>query len=227
MRGEEPQPDRPDAPSAQGDGFATRSALRREQLGMTQEEVAARAGMSLAYLRRLEKFSGTFDPAAMMRLAAALEMPYEELLNGRSDAPPGQPGPGAHPVLMRLSEGECWERLGTHGIGRLGFSSGAELVLLPVNFLVDAHAIVYRTEAGSTAAVADGSELAFETDRLDEHLSTGWSVLVTGTAAHITDPDAVRALARRPGARPWAGGTRDLWIRIVPGRVSGRVIRGV
>lgn len=207
--------------------MAIRASLRRRQLGMTVEELAAQAGMSVAYLRQLEKASGDFDPAALMRLAAALEMSYEELVAGRRDTPPGQPTAAARAVLMRLSTRECWERLGTHGIGRLGLSSGTGPMVLPVNFLVDAHTIVYRTDPEGAAAVAAGDQLAFEADHIDEQLRNGWSVLVTGTADHITDPDTVRALAERPGARPWAGGRREMWIRIVPGEVSGRIIRSV
>ncbi|MCQ4042294.1 helix-turn-helix domain-containing protein [Streptantibioticus rubrisoli] len=209
------------------DTMAIRASLRRRQLGMTVEELAAQAGMSVAYLRQLEKASGDFDPAALMRLAAALEMSYEELVAGRRDTPPGQPTAAARAVLMRLSTRECWERLGTHGIGRLGLSSGTGPMVLPVNFLVDAHTIVYRTDPEGAAAVAAGDQLAFEADHIDEQLRNGWSVLVTGTADHITDPDTVRALAERPGARPWAGGRREMWIRIVPGEVSGRIIRSV
>ncbi|MFI9722728.1 pyridoxamine 5'-phosphate oxidase family protein [Streptomyces sp. NPDC052396] len=210
--------------SSRGDSMATRAALRREQLGMTQTELAHRAGMSVAYLRQLEKFSGDFDPAALMRLAAALEMSYEELVRGRDDAPPGQPAAAAHPRLMRLSEGECWARLGTHGIGRLSLSVDTGPVVLPVNFVVDARTIVYRTDPAGAAAAPAGAQLAFETDRIDDQLRNGWSVLVVGTADHVTDPAVVRALAERPGSAPWAGGVRNLWVRIVPGRISGRTI---
>ncbi|GAA1880051.1 pyridoxamine 5'-phosphate oxidase family protein [Streptantibioticus ferralitis] len=227
VHGEGMPPEDSASASSRGDTMATRASVRRQQLGMTQEELAGRAGMSVAYLRQLEKASGDFDTAALMRLAAALEMPYEELMAGRRDAPPGQRTAAVHPVLMRLSEHECWERLGTHGIGRLGLSSGTGPMVLPVNFLVDARTIVYRTDPEGAAAVAAGDQLAFETDHIDEQLRNGWSVLITGTADHIIDPDIVHALADRPGARPWAGGRRDLWIRIVPSEVSGRLIRSV
>ncbi len=99
--------------------------------------------------------------------------------------------------------------------------------MLPVNFLVDAHTIAYRTDPEGAAAVAGGDQLAFEVDHIDEQLRNGWSVPVAGTADHITDPDTVRALAERPGARPWAGGRREMRIRIVPREVSGRIIRSV
>lgn len=225
MHGEEGQPGGPAGAPSRGDSMAARASLRREQLGMTREEVAERAGMSVAYLRHLESLGGGFDPAALMRLAATLEMPYEDLVEGRSDAPPGRSTAAPRPVLMQLSERACWNRLGTHGIGRLGLSADTGPVVLPVNFLVDARTIVYRTDPGGTAAAAAGDRLAFETDHIDEQLRNGWSVLVTGTADHITDPDAVHALGERPGAQPWAGGARSLWIRIVPTRISGRTIR--
>ncbi|GHC44139.1 helix-turn-helix domain-containing protein [Streptomyces cinnamoneus] len=208
------------------DTVATRCAVRRRQLGLTREELAHRAGMSVAYLGRLESFSGDFDPTALMRLAAALEMPYDELAEGPQEAAPGQRVAGPHPLLAQLPEDECWRRLGTHGIGRIGRpgAAGSAPVVLPVNFLVDGRTIVYRTEADGAAAPAEGNQLAFEADHIDEQLRRGWSVLVTGTAEHITDPDTVCSLTARPGAQPWAGGKRDLWVRIRPREVTGRTI---
>ncbi|MEU1308083.1 pyridoxamine 5'-phosphate oxidase family protein [Streptomyces cinnamoneus] len=219
----EPHEDVPGEPHE--DTVATRCAVRRRQLGLTREELAHRAGMSVAYLGRLESFSGDFDPTALMRLAAALEMPYDELAEGPREAAPGQQEAGPHPLLAQLPEDECWRRLGTHGIGRIGLSAtGSAPVVLPVNFLVDGRTIVYRTEAGGAAAPAEGDQVAFEADHIDEQLRRGWSVLVTGAAEHITDPGTVHSLAARPGAQPWAGGKRDLWVRIRCSEVTGRTI---
>ncbi|MEU2868632.1 pyridoxamine 5'-phosphate oxidase family protein [Streptomyces olivoreticuli] len=202
-----------------------RSALRREQLGLTREEVAWRAGMSLAYLRHLEDLGADFDPGGLMRLAAALEMSYEELVEGRTDNPPGRTPAAAHPVLMKLSERECWDRLDTHGVGRLGLSVDSKPVLVPVNYLVDGRTIVYRTDRDGVAAAAAGAELAFEVDRIDDARSGGWSVLVVGTVEHIDESEVIRRLMNRLGVEPWAGGKRDLWVRVVPSEVSGRTIR--
>ncbi|MET9414381.1 pyridoxamine 5'-phosphate oxidase family protein [Streptomyces klenkii] len=226
MHDDGPRPGGPDTDSGspREDTVATRCAVRREQLGLTREEVARRAGMSVPYLRQLETFGGDFDPAAVMRVAAALDMPYDELVAGPREAAPGQQPAGTSPLLAHLAEDECWQRLGTHGIGRIGMASGPAPVILPVNFLVDGRSIVYRAEADDTLAAADGERLAFEADHIDEHLSNGWSVLINGTAEHITDPGTVEGLADRPGAEPWAGGKRDLWIRVRPGQVTGRTI---
>ncbi|MCX5208233.1 pyridoxamine 5'-phosphate oxidase family protein [Kitasatospora sp. NBC_00240] len=179
--------------------------------------------MSLRYLQHLEELGEAFDPAAVVRLAAVLQMTYDELLHGRTDLPPGQPPPGPHPTLMKLTPDECWDRLSDHGIGRVALSSESGPAILPVNYLVDAHSVVYRTSRGGAAAAAEGSEVAFETDHLDETDSKGWSVLVVGKAEGI-DEDTERRLAAQPGAQPWAAGIRDLWIRITPTRITGRLI---
>jgi transcriptional regulator with XRE-family HTH domain len=207
------------------DTMASRCAVRREQLGLSREEVAREAGMSVAYLNQLEKLSDDFDPGALMRLAFVLEMSSEALREGRRDAPPGQHEAALHPQLTRLSEDECWQRLGTHGIGRIAMVRESTPVILPVNFLVDGRNVVYRTKSDGAAAVVDNGYLAFEADQIDRVESRGWSVLITGTAQHLTDNSVIESLATRAGAEPWAGGKRDLWIRVCPDQVTGRVIQ--
>ncbi|MEW2454047.1 pyridoxamine 5'-phosphate oxidase family protein [Streptomyces albus] len=214
-----------EAGGSRPDTVASRCAVRREQLGLTKGEVARRAGMSVAYLNRLETLSDDFDPAALMRLASVLGMSYEALRQGRYDAAPGQREALSHPQLARLSEDECWQRLGMHGVGRIAVGGDEAPAVLPVNFLVDGLSVVYRTEPDSALAVADRGALSFEADHIEESEGWGWSVLVTGTARRITDESTVASLAARAGATPWAGGRRDLWIRVCPDRVTGRIIR--
>ncbi|MFC8448897.1 helix-turn-helix domain-containing protein [Kitasatospora sp. NPDC057223] len=204
--------------------IAQRVALRSRELGLTREEVAGRAGMAPRYLQSLEELAGDFDPASALRLAAVLKMTYSELVEGRADLPPGQQSAAPHPRLGSLTPDECWDRLSDHGVGRVALSAESGPAVLPVNYLVDARSLVYRTARRGIAAVAEGSEVAFEVDQVNELLSDGWSVLVVGSAEHITDIDTVRRLADQPGAVPWAPGPRDLWVRVVPSRVTGRSI---
>ncbi|WP_371501780.1 pyridoxamine 5'-phosphate oxidase family protein [Kitasatospora sp. NBC_00374] len=215
---------RPGGASPDPRDIARRIALRAGQLGLTRDELATGAGMSLRYLQHLEELGSDFDPGAVRRLAAVLRMSEDELLDGRTDLPPGQSAPGPQPTLMRLSPEECWDRLSDHGIGRVALSSASGPAILPVNYLVDTRSIVYRTARTGAAAAAEGSEVAFEVDHVDEPGSAGWSVLVVGTAERLDDDTGGR-LAGRPGAEPWAGGVRDLWVRINPVRVTGRLIR--
>jgi hypothetical protein len=96
--------------------------------------------------------------------------------------------------------------------------------VFPVNDAVDARTILYRTTPEGPAVPGAGRPVTFEIDRMDDAVSRGWSVLVTGTAEQIGEPDATARLAAAHGLRPWAGGHRPLWIRIHPDHVSGRTI---
>ncbi|MFF2848838.1 helix-turn-helix domain-containing protein [Streptomyces sp. NPDC058001] len=202
-----------------------RITVRCEQLGLTREVAAHRAGMSPHYLRRVLHCGADFDPAALLRLATVLGMSREELVEGPAAPPPGQAQAADHPVLMKLTTRECWDRLDTHGIGRVALPVRPGPTVFPVNYTVEGGTVTYRTDPEGPVAAAPGAEVSFEADRVDEQLRTGWSVLVVGTAEHVADPDTVRRLTARAGTEPWAGGTRDLWIRIVPSGVTGRLIR--
>ena len=62
--------------------------------------------------------------------------------------------------------------------------------------------------------------MAFEIDSIDMATQQGWSVLIQGPAHHVTsaEQDAVR----EAGVEPWAPGPRELFVRIVPSRITGR-----
>ena len=109
-------------------------------------------------------------------------------------------------------------------MGRLAVPTGAAPVVVPVNYSVVDDAVVFRTRADSASAQGLGREAAFEADRGDDASSQGWSVLVRGRAEAVTGPDAVRRLAERACSEPWAGGERDLWMRIELTTVTGRRI---
>ncbi|WP_354645196.1 pyridoxamine 5'-phosphate oxidase family protein [Kitasatospora camelliae] len=89
----------------------------------------------------------------------------------------------------------------------------------------DGTAIAYRTSAGGPAAVPSGSEVAFEVDHVDGHRSAGWSVLISGTAEPVDGPAARQRLEEAAVGAPWAGGRREVWIRVLPATVTGRRIR--
>ncbi|MFJ2720206.1 pyridoxamine 5'-phosphate oxidase family protein [Streptomyces sp. NPDC087437] len=213
-------------------GRADRDLMRRievrlAQLGLTEEELAGQAGMSPRYFRHLIASGADFDPGGFLRVAAALGMTYQELLEGRCDAPAGQGGAAQHPVLMKLTTKECWERLGTHGIGRIALPAHPGPGVFPVNYIVDGMTVVYRTDPRGAAVAEPGGEVSFQVDHVDESRSVGWSVLLAGTAEHVTDPEAVQRLAEQSVSEPWAGGVRNLWIRVVPAEISGRRIHGL
>ena len=65
--------------------FAANLRRRRKELGLSQEQLGARANIQMADISRYE--SGSRDPriSTVARLAAALDIPIAELLAGPSD----------------------------------------------------------------------------------------------------------------------------------------------
>lgn len=214
-------------PRDRGSGFALRVAQRRRELGLTHEQLATRADMAPRYLQLLEELGGDFDSVGLHRLAGALETTPRDLLEGSSDGPPGEGDAAPGQGLWKLGPEECRDRLGTHGVGRVAVSMPGGPAVVPVNYTVLGGTVVYRTAPGTVTAAEPGAEVSFEVDQIDENRSRGWSVLVVGTVEHVTEPAAVRLLNAQAAAEPWAGGKRDLWVRINPTRVTGRVIRPV
>ncbi|MFI5675530.1 helix-turn-helix domain-containing protein [Streptomyces cellulosae] len=202
-----------------------RISRRRAELGLTRRETALRADMAPSYLRYLEERPAAApDRGALLRLARVLGTTASELAGGSADLPPGHGRAARSAEFTELTERESRDLLGTHGVGRLAMTTRAGPLVVPVNYGVVDGAIVFRTAAGTAPAQASGHRVAFEVDSVDDTLSRGWSVLVRGQAHAVTDPDEAHRLTERVYSAPWAGGQRDLWIRIEPDVVTGRRI---
>jgi hypothetical protein len=90
--------------------------------------------------------------------------------------------------------------------------------------VVDGPSVVIRTGVTSLLdALGPGATVAFEVDDLVSYAETGWSVVLKGYAAEVTDPLGRSDVAELP-LHPWVGGQREHWIRIIPWSVSGRAI---
>jgi nitroimidazol reductase NimA-like FMN-containing flavoprotein (pyridoxamine 5'-phosphate oxidase superfamily) len=111
----------------------------------------------------------------------------------------------------------CWRLLARRPVGRVGFTSDRL-------HYVDGPSIVFRTGRSSLLeTLCHGARVCFELDEVDAFVETGWSVLVKGHAAEVTDPLELADVTRLP-LRPWAPGAKDHWIRIEPREVTGRSI---
>jgi nitroimidazol reductase NimA-like FMN-containing flavoprotein (pyridoxamine 5'-phosphate oxidase superfamily) len=131
--------------------------------------------------------------------------------------------PADHSGLEILPYDECLRLLGTVPVGRVSFFADGEIVVLPVNHVMDGSDPVFRTARGSKLSAAEGQEVvAFEADAYDEHTRTGWSVLVNGRAHAIYEDPDIRHLSRL-GLQPWAASAKHaFWIRIRPVSITGR-----
>ena len=132
-----------------------------------------------------------------------------------------------------LSEDECRILISPGGVGRIAYLGRFGLTVLPVNYQVFEDTIVFRTALDSPmgedlrSGIANAEyKVAFEIDELDNSERTGWSVLLQGAAHHV-DTDTEHGSVRASGVEPWAGGTKEHYIRIVPSRITGRRIRQV
>jgi nitroimidazol reductase NimA-like FMN-containing flavoprotein (pyridoxamine 5'-phosphate oxidase superfamily) len=203
-----------------------RVAERRQELGLTPEGVAQRAGMDASFVEFLEaEPSPQLTRSALLRLAAALETTVEVLTGGGRLAPPGRSNPTSRPALDSLDPASCAALISDGGIGRVVFHEPRGPVALPVNFRILDGDVVFRT--GATASLiqsARDGQLSFEVDHIDDALNEGWSVLISGDSHVISDP-AERDLATSTGVTPWAGGSKDVYVRIAPTEMTGRRIR--
>jgi len=125
-------------------------------------------------------------------------------------------------ALRTLSPAECFGLLEPGGVGRVGFAAADGIMMLPVNFAVTGKTIVFRTAPDTLLAVYADGRVSFQADHLDEVLHEGWSVLVHGRAHTVTDEREVMQLEVRTRLEPWAAGPRDVYVRIMPARISGR-----
>ena len=126
-------------------------------------------------------------------------------------------------AIDALTEAECRRLLTTQTLGRVGITSGGLPCILPVCYLYDDGAIVFRTGTGTKLrAAVSGDVLAFEVDAYDPVAGRGWSVLVLGRASVVTTEHEHPGLPTLDGPQPT--GARNHYVRLYCELVTGRAI---
>jgi nitroimidazol reductase NimA-like FMN-containing flavoprotein (pyridoxamine 5'-phosphate oxidase superfamily) len=134
-------------------------------------------------------------------------------------ASPADPRPGR---IEELTKSECFGLLASGRLGRVAVVDDQGPVVFPVNFVLDRHTVVFRTEPGTKLhAAGRGSRVCFEADGTDAAGREGWSVIVRGEITEVTDPAELARLRALP-LRVQAAGTRDHYVRILPAVLTGR-----
>jgi transcriptional regulator with XRE-family HTH domain len=210
-----------------GTDIGRRIREQRERVGLSRAETAERAGFApehLSYLETCPDCSPT--RATLIRLAGALGTSVGALTGAGLSLPPGQRGAGVSPVLATLTADECRALIAPGGVGRVLFvEAGRGPVAVPVNYRMDGDHVVFRTGDGTRLADSlQQAGVSFDIDQFDEALAEGWSVLLTGTASVITEPDELHRVSSL-GIVPWAGGDRHMYVRLRVREITGRVIR--
>ena len=125
---------------------------------------------------------------------------------------------------QELTRSECFGLLSGQQLGRVVLVDDRGPIALPVNFVLDRHTVLFRTDEGTKLDVAGrGAPVAFEVDGAEEATRTGWSVLVRGEAIEVTDPDDLARVRRLP-LYPWAPGAKTRYVRILSSSLTGRRI---
>ena len=204
--------------------LARRVIQRRQELGLAAEELAQRVGMDPNYLNYFESnASARLSSGTLNIIALALDTSPIALEGGDLDRPPGRGRGRRHPTLEDLTREQCDAHISAGGIGRVVFATDRGPVALPVNFEFTSGEIILSTDVAKATLLGAQPVVGFEIDRVDETLSEGWSVLISGPAHHVDDPDEVRRLSSLD-LEAWAGGDRHELVKITPVTVTGRVI---
>ena len=125
-----------------------------------------------------------------------------------------------------MTRDECVALLASASFGRVGISVEALPAILPVTIAMMDDSVIFRTIPGTKLAfAAAGAILAVEVDEYDPSIRNGWSVLVRGTAAEITDPRAIDR-ARELLADSWIGDeSAEHFVGVSCDLVTGRRLR--
>jgi len=141
---------------------------------------------------------------------------------------PAAPGGSGTPVsdTDALDEATCLRLLAGRPIGRLGFSSQALPVVIPVNFVLRERTIVFGSGEGEEAQAARERAVAcLQVDQFDEQGVDGWSVLATGRLG-VMPPERQPEGDALPRV-PWTLDPPVLLLELLVELVSGRRIRHI
>ncbi|MDR6862688.1 pyridoxamine 5'-phosphate oxidase family protein [Phycicoccus sp. 3266] len=125
--------------------------------------------------------------------------------------------------LDPIPESEALALLGSLDFGRLVFTEHALPAVRPLNHILEGGDVIIRTRFGSAAASAAIPSavdvVTYQADHVDPRDRTGWSVVVTGRASVVTEPERLRRCAEL--LHPWVELPMDLTLAIAPEIIRG------
>jgi nitroimidazol reductase NimA-like FMN-containing flavoprotein (pyridoxamine 5'-phosphate oxidase superfamily) len=123
-----------------------------------------------------------------------------------------------------ISPSRCQELLESQSIGRIAWQAADGPQILPVTYAYHERTIIFRTSPyGVLSELIRPTDVAMEIDELDQERRQGWSVVVQGRAQSVAEPDQLVRMWTVSGVVPWASGIRNVFIQIIPYRITGRI----
>jgi uncharacterized protein len=124
-----------------------------------------------------------------------------------------------------IAPARCTELLSTQSVGRVAWHGPEGLQILPVTYVYYDGSIVFRTSPDSVLSdLSSSTDVVFEIDEIDQRNHRGWSVVASGRAEAVEEPQEVNRLLTDAGVVPWAPGDRNVLIQITPQKVTGRAV---
>ena len=124
-----------------------------------------------------------------------------------------------------LSRDECRDLLSAGAVARVAVVTPDGPHIVPVNYLLLDDTVVVRTSAYSLLGTyARDAVVALEIDHAEPGTRSGWSVVVRGRCTVESDPRTIRSLRAMAPEGPWAGGTRNLYLRLRTDDLTGRTV---
>jgi hypothetical protein len=204
--------------------LSRRIAVRRDELGLSLEEVAKEAGIDPGYLNYVEHHADAhLSGGSLVLLSMALRTTPEQLLGGHSPLRRDGTAKGPHPDVELLTAEQCEVHLRMCEFGRLLYARARGPVAIPVNYEYTDGQIVISTDPDKATWLEGLRIVGFEVDRVDEGLNEGWSVLITGEVRIVDDPEENQRLSSL-GLATWNDGGEHTLIAITPKEITGRVI---
>ena len=129
--------------------------------------------------------------------------------------------------VEELSYSECRKLLSGGVFGRVAVCTKDGPRIIPVNYSLVEETIIFRTSPYGVVASHDWrSFIAFEVDYVDYAQQRGWSVLAVGPAERVEDAEELDLIKRTWDPRPWASGSRPLYVRLQWTELTGRRLGG-
>jgi nitroimidazol reductase NimA-like FMN-containing flavoprotein (pyridoxamine 5'-phosphate oxidase superfamily) len=125
-------------------------------------------------------------------------------------------------IYARLGAEECWDLVGSQGIGRIGYMGDTHIQIVPTRYDAQRGTAYFRAGTfGELARRVHGKAVSLQVDDLDRRTFSGWSVVITGIAHRVDDATTVaeRWSVERPS--PWLPAPDSQWISLSVDDIQG------
>ena len=127
--------------------------------------------------------------------------------------------------LREMTTDESVALLAAQAVGRAAICTPSGPYIVPVNYSVHEDSVVFRTAPYSVlGSYGWAGDIAFEVDHFDTDTRTGWSVVAVGRGEMVENAEDLADIRWAHEPKPWAEGTKPLYLRLQWREVTGRRI---